>query len=387
MADSTAFANVGRVSVAFWRCRCELVGLWWIEVQPPKQPMDLWTERAGRSSGKVRPTTTSAGFGVVELFVRGYGERTQENGMKMDVGDEQIYRLRDYAPSERVRIVAIDNRKKNLRYEIEFLDGGKRGTRENVPGVRLRGPWAGVAEFAELMANWERLDRVQLIDHEESAVSTVFDLLIPEDTAEWEWSPVRWMTRIHDRSALESVIGIPVDDLLAQAEWFDLDEDVILSPEGTLMIAEYACRIQPMPVLDWIVAEEKVYRESAKNGRLTTDLNKKPYTTSPEWEYHWYLEQGRPLHELLRSWCGQRAVTMQERLGAAEAEVHRLDQLIVGLLDEIERQAQSISVDYIARAHEEERITAANHRPVVDRPLKPAEVPVRYERAPRRWGH
>ena len=130
-----------------------------------------------------------------------------------------------------------------------------------------------------------------------------------------------------------------------------------------------------------------MFRERTKHGRLTTDLNKKSYTTSPEWEYRWYLEHGRPLHKLLRSWCGQRGVTMQERLGAAEAEVHRLDQLIVRLLDEIERQGQSISVDYIARAHEEERITVANHRPVVDCPLKPSEIPVRYERAPRRWGH
>ena len=70
----------------------------------------------------------------------------------MDVGDVQIYRLRDYAPSERVRVVAIDNRKKNPRYEIEFLEGGKEGTQENVPGVRLRGPWAGAAEFAECRA-------------------------------------------------------------------------------------------------------------------------------------------------------------------------------------------------------------------------------------------
>ena len=305
----------------------------------------------------------------------------------MDVGDEQIYRLRDYAPSERVRVVAIDNRRKNLRYEIEFLDGGKSGTEENVPGVRLRGPWAGAAQYGERMANWQRLDRAQLIDHEESAVSTVFDLLIPEDTAEWEWSPVRWMTRIHDHPALEPIVGITVDDLLTQADWFERDEDVILSPEGTLMIAEYACRINPTPVLDWIVAEEKVFREKTKNGHLTTDLNKKPYTTSPEWEYRWYLEQGRPLHELLRSWCGQRAVTMRERLGAAEAEVQRLDQLIVQLLDEIKTYGQPMNVDYIARALEEERIIAANHRPVVDRPLKPSEVPVRYEKAPRRWGH
>lgn len=36
----------------------------------------------------------------------------------MEIGDEQIYRLRDSAPSERVRVVAIDARKKNPRYDI-----------------------------------------------------------------------------------------------------------------------------------------------------------------------------------------------------------------------------------------------------------------------------
>lgn len=67
----------------------------------------------------------------------------------MEIGDEQIYRLRDSAPSERVRVVAIDARKKNPRYDIEFLDGEKSGTTENTPAGRLRGPWVGVAEYIE----------------------------------------------------------------------------------------------------------------------------------------------------------------------------------------------------------------------------------------------
>ena len=33
-----------------------------------------------------------------------------------------------------------------------------------------------------------------------------------------------------------------------------------------------------------------------------------------------YLKYAKPLHELLREWCGHRAVGLQERLGAAEAE-------------------------------------------------------------------
>lgn len=184
-----------------------------------------------------------------------------------EIGDELIYRLREYAESERVRVEEIDARKKTPRYVVEFLDGDKAGTQENVPAGRLRGPWAGAGEYDALMANWERIDQVQLTDVEDSAVGQVFDLLITDEIAEWEWSPVRYATRIHDREALRELIGITVDDLLAQAEGFELDGDLMVSPDATLMIAEYACRIKPMPVLDWILEEEKEYQEKSKNGR------------------------------------------------------------------------------------------------------------------------
>lgn len=309
--------------------------------------------------------------------------------MKTDgkVGEEHIYRLRDYAPSERVRIIAVDNRKKNPRYEVEFLDGEKAGARENVPGVRLRGLWSEVAGYDELMANWARIDQADLTEHEQDAVEMVFDLLIPREVAGWMWSPVHWAAQIHDAAALEKLIGMPTSELLATAEWFELDGDVIAAPEAALRMAELACRVTPMPVLDWVVREEKEYREKAKRGRPATDLEKRPYTTSPEWEYEWYLERGRPLHELLRSWCGHRAVTMQERLAAAEAEVRRLDELVIRLIDELKSHGHSMSAEIIERAYDEERITVTNYRPVVDRPLKPEEVPIQYIQKPRRWGY
>ena len=146
-------------------------------------------------------------------------------------------------------------------------------------------------------------------------------------------------------------------------------DDLTVSPEGTLKIAEYACRVNPLPVLDWVISEEKEYREKSKHGReYISPLDKSERSTSPEWEYQQYLERGRPLHELLRSWCGQRAATFQERLAAAEAEVQRLDELVVRLIEELKRNGHSWSAEIIARAHEEERITPTNFRPVVDRP-------------------
>lgn len=304
-----------------------------------------------------------------------------------DIGDELVYRTREYSASERVRVVEVDRRKKTLRYVVEFLDGEKSGVSENVPGGRLRAPWAEVTAYDALMANWERIDQSQLTEIEGSAVDSVFEMLIPEEIAECDWTPVRYATRIHDKEALKELIGISVEDLLAQSEGFELDDAVMICPDGTLMIAEFACRRKPMPVLDWVIEDERGYREKSIHGCPTVDLENQPYTTSPEWEYQWYLERGRPLHELLRSWCGQRAATLQERLGAAEAENRRLDELIISLFEELKRLGHARAVDYLVRTHEEERITPEKFRPVVERPLKPSEIPVRYVKAPRRWGY
>ncbi|OXM56161.1 hypothetical protein CFP71_14660 [Amycolatopsis thailandensis] len=232
------------------------------------------------------------------------------------------------------------------------------------------------------MATWERFAAFELSDPEEAAVETVFSELIPEEVATWEWSePVRWVTTIYDPVRLEPLIGIPVSDLIGQVDSFESGEGTVVSPEGTLMIAEFACRVNPIPILDGVIEEERKCREKTKRGESYTSHDGQQRTSDPDWEYRWYLERYRPRHELLRGWCGHRAVTMQERLAAAEAEVQRLDVLIARLIDQMKEHEYSHFAEIMERVHEEERITAANYRPVVDRPLKPSEIPVRYERA------
>lgn len=302
------------------------------------------------------------------------------------IGDEQIYRLRDYDHSERVRLVEIDSRKKTPRYVVEFLEGEKQGQRENVPLRRLRGDWAEVAAYDDLMANWQRLEESWMEERESDAADVVFERLIDSEIATGVWTPVRGATKILNADGLAPLLGIRVEELLAQVDWFVLDGETIISPAGTMLLAQYACQVNPMPVLDWVVEEEKEYRHYAKHCRASKSFEGEEYTTSPEWEYKMYLEYGKPLHEILRAWCGYRAVTFQERLEAAEAEVRRVDELITRLFEQLKSRGEhSASVDVVARAYEEERITPHNYRPVVDRPLKPNEIPVRYVNTPRRW--
>ena len=154
-------------------------------------------------------------------------------------------------------------------------------------------------------------------------------------------------------------------------------------------IAELACKRSSTVFLDWVVDEERKLRPLTKRG-WTIGLSNKDCDrpTSPEWEWHWYLDHHRPKHELLRQSCGDRAIMFHERLLAAEAEIQRLDVVVARLIDEL-KETETIDVKFAERTEKEiekERITPANIRPVVDRPLDFSEIPVRYERTPRRWG-
>lgn len=304
----------------------------------------------------------------------------------MEIGEICIYRNHEYAPSERVQIVDIQRGKQSYRADIEFLDGDKVGVLKNVLGNRLRGHWSDVDEYDLTMANWESLEDFKVTDVEESAIETVFELLVPESVATWEWKPIHFVTIVHAAEALMKVTGVPTPKLIADIAWFEQDGETMLSPEGTLLIAELACRRNPMPILEWVIEEEKVKREQCKRGGKSRLVRgSQDITTSPEWEYELYLKYSRPLHELLRQWCGHRAVSFQEHLDAAEAESRRLDVIVTRLIDALKSKGDQIFANAMEQEREEERITPEKLRPIVDRPLHPSEIPVRVERVWRRW--
>ncbi|MGW1056949.1 hypothetical protein [Micromonospora rubida] len=270
--------------------------------------------------------------------------------------------------------------------QVRFLDDPDERT-ENVPGSRLRVPWTEVAKFDAMMANWQRLNDLDLDGTEQAGVEEIFQLLIAAEVAEVEWSPVECATRVSDMGQLCTLIRVPVEEVLAGAEWFNLDGDTMISPAGTLLIAETACWANPTAVLDHVIEEETKSRHKCKHGseRLSLSTRGRGLTT-PEWEYHSYMRFDRPRHELLRQWCGHRAVTTHERHLAAEAETQRLDLLVTRLIKVLEQVGETTIAGVYAEEYDRERITPATIRPVVDRPLHPSEIPVREIRTRRRWG-
>jgi hypothetical protein len=304
----------------------------------------------------------------------------------MEVGEEWAYRLRSDAPSEHVRVLEIERRKQSTRAVVEFLDNARSGHVENVPAGRLRVPWSEVAAFDTLMVNWQHIDGYKLSQAEERAVGVVFEQLIPEAAATYDMGQVHNAAEIRDDRALELLVNRPVSELVEAVLSFQHDGCWWLSAEGTLLIAEAACRADPMPILAWVTEQEKKCREAVKRGAERVNLDGERYTSEPDWEYELYRRLDLPVHEILREWCGHRAVSLYERLAAAEAENHRLDELLARVADSMRDNKLAHLATWIDEEHERDQITPYSIRPLVERPRDPSEIPVRIEHR-RRWWH
>lgn len=85
----------------------------------------------------------------------------------------------------------------------------------------------------------------------------------------------------------------------------------------------------------------------------------------------------RDLHrDSSRTCCGHRAVALYERLEAAEAEVHRLDELIARAADTLRHNNLAHHAEWLDEEHERDRITPYTIRPSIERPLDPRHIPV-----------
>ncbi|TFF10545.1 hypothetical protein [Cellulosimicrobium funkei] len=232
------------------------------------------------------------------------------------------------------------------------------------------------------MDNWERLSRYELTDAESSAAVQVLELLVPQAVGEWTRKPIRDGYRIASLNALAEIVQADVASLLANVDTFTYEGALWTSAEGTVRIAQAAAAAHSVPVLAWVHEDERSCRQHTKHGRPSTTGDKGDHT-NPDWEFEYYLEHTRPVHELLRQWCGHRAVVFHERLVAAEREVHRLDELLARALGELRNSGAATSADVLGEEHERDRVTPYNVRPLVERPLTPVEIPVRvvYRRA------
>ena len=152
---------------------------------------------------------------------------------------------------------------------------------------------------------------------EESAIYTAFDVLIPPEAAEWRWHPVRHATAIHDRELLEQATGVPTSEFVNANTSLEQHGGTIVCPAATLAIIRAACHHHPAAILGAVLTEEQEIRERCELGTSQRNpLDHRIYSTSPALEYERYRNERKPVHDLLRHWCGKPAVELHTQLVA-----------------------------------------------------------------------
>ncbi|TAJ49661.1 MAG: hypothetical protein EPO52_01495 [Herbiconiux sp.] len=306
----------------------------------------------------------------------------------MKIGDEVIFRDRDIGgTSERVLLRGEEKTKHKHRADIEFVEGSKAGRKRNVPYARIKGPWSGVLEYDALMAQWEALGTVEIHEVELRALEAVYG-----EYFNWEIAELLYgvghvgATKVFDLGGFEALAGVSAHEASAPFKPFMHEESLIVSAEGSLAIAELLCRGNPQKMLAWVEEQEAEIRMRVKHGHeFVSPLDNEEKYSPPEREWKIYLERERPVFELIRQFCGYKAVNERDRLQAAEAEVNRLDILAASAIERLRELGDDARADQLAEEHDRDRITPALVRPPIDRPLSRDEIPVQYVYKRRSW--
>jgi hypothetical protein len=296
---------------------------------------------------------------------------------RMDVGDEYVNRMKDDSPSERVRIVSLGPPKQHRRIVVEHLDGERAGETQDVPVRRLKAPWSEVERYDRQQEMFARFGAIEYEIGEEAAAQAVFRILIPSAIADFGSAPVYFSTAIRSPDELTTITGVDTDELLERFESVEFDGGLLVSGMATLCICELACRTNPMPMLDDLRERETEAMIRSKNGHTEHRQGLKGGEAFTAYEDHErYLTFQRPEFELIRQWCGNRAVSFQERMIAAEQECHRLELVLINALKRIhDTEGESWEFRRLRDDYNIGRVTPESVRPIVERPLRYDDCP------------
>ncbi|WP_312977251.1 hypothetical protein [Corynebacterium sp.] len=295
-----------------------------------------------------------------------------ETPQNVKIGQYWAYRESDkyICESHKVHIKGIEPfGKKSQRYVIEFRDGRTR----KVPRNRLKAPWEESRNIDEDLNLHINLKNQGGDEVENSIATSIIEEFMPLEVIDIH---VDDTCIIFDPAALEEILEIRLEELLEGIITRSLPNGLEISPLGAAKISQRYALLHPEKLLSSVAREEKEYKYKLKEHQGILSARS-------EWQF--YLSYVRPRHELIREWCGHKATFAHERLAAAEAEVVRLRNFALRLIDTIEEHRETVGKQYREELYSDE-ITPYNIRETPDRPLEPHEIPERVEYR-RAWWH
>jgi hypothetical protein len=263
------------------------------------------------------------------------------------VGDAWAYRVRQSGPLAQVIVEKLGTRTP-VRIQVRFVDPSFEGLVDWVPPARLKVPWAQAAEFAARESRWEDVRRPAeaAAPHEVDAAEICFDKLVSSDLATIEYRAEEGVVRIRDLPALAGLLGLPENQLSHELAFVE-EGDVIAPWPITRVVATTVARQRPDELLRYVAQEEKKAQRDSTYG----------YNYGRRGESHVSAEicaevdeeNGRPVRDVLRAWCGAEAVDRREELDALRAEVVRLGALTERAITELRRAGRPREAEGLSR--------------------------------------
>ena len=132
---------------------------------------------------------------------------------------------------------------------------------------------------------------------------------------------------VKDMQQFASIAGMSVENLTSHGSTFDDPERGFIIPwPVALLAAESLAQRQPDAVADAVDRDEREFQQEAIHGHHYGGRSGE-WDVPPERVIAYDDEYGKPVRELLRAWCGAKAVSRLDELRALRVEIKRVGQI------------------------------------------------------------
>lgn len=256
----------------------------------------------------------------------------------LEPGQVWAYKARTHEQVARVEVLRVGSAKP-ARVRIRFLDEDFEGREDWVPPSRLKVLWDNIGTWQEREDRWSAaIDASCHIrdEPEEHAAIMVFEKVIDREVAHFGYNRTAGIVLIRDLPALATMLAWPECELTSQPLTFTDNDGVIIAPWDTMLkVATRAAELNADTLLRYVAKSEDEDRNEAIYGK-TYGRGKDSWYVPPEICAD-TAERHRPIHDLIRQWCGEPAQERLDELTALRAEVARLGCLVETAIAELRR--------------------------------------------------
>ncbi|WP_413247828.1 hypothetical protein [Sinomonas flava] len=250
----------------------------------------------------------------------------------MEPGESWAYRARGVDPLVEVRVLS-QGAQTPARVLVRFVSDEFEGKEEWVPPARLKVPWGEAAEFQAREERWERVSSAgpHREDPREYAASEIFDEYVDSELATINYRDGDSIT-IKQPMVLAALLGLRVEQLTDYPEAFIVDGAVVAPWPATLLVARTVAEQNAERVLGRVQTEEKKARYAAIHGEHLSRGRRQDHIP-PEISEEVDRDYGRPVRDVLRSWCGAENVERFDELAELRKEIERVGDVAQNAID------------------------------------------------------